>query len=243
MRSLEDAVHQALTLALHQGLTPSEIRGAVAHWLAAPPPTRVVVVDTNLETAELLVHEIRERIDVPVSWCTLEAAARDPGPLASALAVTWPFHLETLQNATGIPNVAVLTLRIGDTRVLRAVPRGGLILVISHSPRVLRYALGLLGGVRGDDVTIRCYRLADRSQWQDLLGTADLIYVDALSAGPVRSLRARGTREFRLVTEASHADIRQRMALPAPPRAAREAGRTGRTRTGDADGLRRSGLP
>jgi GntR family transcriptional regulator len=224
--SLEELVQQALSQALQQGLTPAQIRAAVSRWLAAVPPTRVVVVETNRETAELLVQEIGHRLGTPVSWCTVDEATRDPERLSNALTVTWPYHQEVLRRRPGA-NLAVLTLRISaaDTRALRVVPRGGLVVVVSHSPRVLRYAHGLLGGARGD-LLIRCVRLSDRAEWGGLVGGAELVYADALSAAPVRRSRPRGVREFRLVAEVSHAAIRQRLALAAPVLPMRDAAST-----------------
>src|SRR6185295_4278412 len=71
-QGLDEMIRLALHNAFRKGFKGPEIRAAVARWLAAVPPDRVVVVDPSVEMAELLAHEIRAAIGVPAAACSLD---------------------------------------------------------------------------------------------------------------------------------------------------------------------------
>jgi DNA-binding transcriptional regulator YhcF (GntR family) len=214
---LEDVLRSALHRAFRQGFSAADIRGGIERWLAAPPPRQVVVVETNRATADVLVHEIRERVGGPVSACLLETALSQGLPPES-LAVTWPFHLEPLRRVVPEDALAPLTLRVSaeDARTITRLPKDSVALVLSHSTRVLQYAEWMLNSVRGDDIMVRCVQLGDEEEWRALLPAVEAVFADALSVEAVRPHARRPVRELRLVSPESCAAIRQRLAFATP---------------------------
>ncbi|HXY40827.1 MAG TPA: GntR family transcriptional regulator, partial [Vicinamibacteria bacterium] len=84
-RGLDEIVRFAVNAALRKGHSGAEIREAVERWLRAAPAGRVVVVDPQSPTAELVAHEVRSALGVPASGCTLEELGKDPGLVSGAL--------------------------------------------------------------------------------------------------------------------------------------------------------------
>jgi len=213
---LGELLQAALRAALHLGLTQTEIRTAVELWLGTPPPRRVVVVETNVETADLLVHELRRRIEVPVTACLLDVAMQQ-GVSSDAVAVTWPIHLDSLR-----PRVAgaLAPLMLGgaaeESRALRGLPKGALVLVVSRSTRVLRYARGIVDSTRGDELVVSAQLLADAEAWRPVAAAADVVFADALSAPVLRRVAGRRVREFTLLSDHTCAAIRQHLAFAVP---------------------------
>jgi DNA-binding transcriptional regulator YhcF (GntR family) len=213
---LEEMLRSALRGALHLGLTPKEIRKGVERWLATPPPSHVVVLETNEETAVLLEAEVRSWVDVPVSTRLLEVALREGVP-SNALAVTWPVHIETVRPSVAGALVA-LTLEIpaDGLRLVKALPKGALVLVVSRSMRVLRYTRWVIDSTRGDDLIVNGHLLSEAAEWRAAAPAADVVFADALSVDALRRVAGRRVHEYRLLSEESRATIHQHLAFPIP---------------------------
>jgi len=213
---LEEMLRTALRGALRLGLSPKEIRKGVERWLVTPPPSHVVVVDTNEETAVLLEAEVQSWVDVPVSTRLLDVALRDGVP-ANALTVTWPIHLETVR-----PRVAgaLVALRLDITteglRLVKTLPKGALVLVVSRSTRVLRYTRGVIDSTRGDDLIVNGHLLSEAAEWRAAARAADVVFADAPALGALRGVAGRRVHEYRLLSEESRATIHQHLAFPIP---------------------------
>ena len=203
----------ALVTALRAGLSAAQVREAVRRWLDTPPPDRAVVVDTARETAEVLVAELRESLSCPLEAATFEDVARDAGRLDGAIAVTLPFHAARLRALAPRASVAPVPLEFSPRAAdLDTVPAGGLVLVVSHSPRVVRYASDLVEGRRGHDVSVSCCLLSSPG-WTRVLRSADLVLADVLALPVLKGART-STRELRLLGWDAAASIRERMLLP-----------------------------
>jgi hypothetical protein len=216
--SIQEMLRLALSRALLQGVSPSHVRASVEEWLAATPPRRIVVVDSNLETAEILAAEIRQRFAVPIAVAVAETIARHGVP-ADALTISWPHLLDRLRPAVPEEGLTLLTLRrsADDRRVIRALPEGAVALVVSHSRRVLQYAEHLLTSERGSDIIVKCYDLSQGEAWRTAAPAADIVFADVMAAPILRRVVPRRTHEFRLVAEHALALMGGRLAL-APPR-------------------------
>jgi DNA-binding transcriptional regulator YhcF (GntR family) len=217
-RGLDEMVRLALSAAFRQGHSGAEIRAAVERWLRAAPPERIVVVDPRRETLELMVHEIRTALGVPASGCTLEELAGEPGLASGALLVALPYHAAKVARA--VPGAPIETVHVevppGDRELLRVLPAGATILVVSGSPILLQIARALVGGLRGDDVLVEARLLSRRAEWRRLLPAADVAFADALAAPVVRESRPRRLRELRLLGEADLARVRTALNRAAP---------------------------
>jgi DNA-binding transcriptional regulator YhcF (GntR family) len=202
-RGLDELIRLALRTAFRKGHSGGEIRQAVERWLRAAPPERVVFVDPRRETLELVAHEIRTALAVPVAGCTLVELEREPGLAAGALLVALPYHSGKVMRAA--PGVPVETIRVEgsleDLKAVVALPAGSTVLLVSGSPIVLQLGQALLGSMRGDELLCEARLVSRRAEWRRLLPAADLVLADALAAGAVREARPRRLRELRLVGE------------------------------------------
>ena len=225
-RDLDEMIQFALAAARRKGFSARDIRVAVERWLEAPPPSKVVVVDKSRHMAELLAAEVRAAVPLPVAARGLEEA--DPAFLDGALTVSLPYYVATVRRQAPRAVVFTVTLANRDAvqKAIAAVPKGGLVLVISHSETLLPFADKLVRSRRGDDLLVETRTLREGGDWKRLLPAADLVFADALSVEAVRRLRARAVVPFRVLGEA---------ALGRLARAARSALDGGRPR-----GTRRS---
>ena len=196
-------IRLALNVAFRKGHTGTEIRTAVERWLRAAPPDRVVVVDPRRETLELVVHEVNCALGVPATGCTLEELEADPEQLSGALALALPYHAGKV--ARLVPGALVKTIHVKawarDRDALAALPAGASVLIVSHSPMVLQFAVALAGSVRGDELLVEARTAACVEDWQRMLPVADLVFADLLSAPQVRRAKPRRLHELRLVGE------------------------------------------
>jgi len=214
---LDELIRLALRAAFRKGHSGDEIRAAVERWLRAAPPERVVVVDPRRETLDLVTHEIRAAIAVPVAGCTLEELEREPGLAAGGLLVALPYHAAKVAKAA--PGVPVETIRIGgsdeDQKAVLALAAGATVLLVSGSPILLQIARGLISGLRGDELLIEARLVTRRAEWRRLLPVADLVLADVLAARVLREARPRRLRELRLVGERDLARLRKTLGQAA----------------------------
>jgi DNA-binding transcriptional regulator YhcF (GntR family) len=217
-RDLDEMIRLALYAAFHKGYSGVEIKTAVERWLRAAPPERVVVVDPSPEMADLVAHEVRAVLAIPVSGCGLDELREEPGLLAGALALTLPYHLAAV--ARHLPGAAVEVLHLEfpkkDRAAVLALPPGSVILVVSHSPTVLPFASVLLRSLRGDEVLVETRLANNPKEWRRLIPASDLVFADSLSVDAVRKAKPRRLREFRVLTEAALGRLGQALALVVP---------------------------
>jgi DNA-binding transcriptional regulator YhcF (GntR family) len=217
-RGLDELVRLSLSAAFRRGHSGAEIRAAVDRWLLAAPPERVVIVDPRRETLELVAHELRSALGVPVSGCTLDELEAEPSLASGALLVALPYHASKVVRAA--PGAPVETIRIEgsdeDLKALAALPSGGTVLLVSGSPILLKIATAIIGGLRGDELLVEPRLVSRRAEWRRLLPAADLVLADALAAGVVREARPRRLRELRLLGDADLARVRKALNRAEP---------------------------
>jgi len=202
-RGLDEMIRLALNTAFRKGHAAPEIRTAVERWLRASPPDRVVVVDPQPETTDLVAHEVRTALGVPASGCTLEQLERDPALLSGALALALPYHAAKVSRLA--PGAPVKTIHVGaspaDRKTVAALPDGATVLVVSRSAIVLHFAQALVGSLRGDEVLVETRLASARADWRRLAPVADVVFADALAAPALRATGPRRLHELRLVGE------------------------------------------
>ncbi|HXK10500.1 MAG TPA: GntR family transcriptional regulator [Vicinamibacteria bacterium] len=217
-RGLDELVRLALSAAFRKGFSGGEIRTAVERWLRAAPPERVVIVDPQPETIEIIAHEIRTALGVPASGCTLEALAREPGLASGALLVALPYHFaKVARMAPGAPLEPIhVDVSPQEQKTVLALPAGATVVMVSTSPSVLKFAGALVGGLRGDELLVETRLLARRAEWRRLLPAADLVLADVLSSPALREAGPRRLRELRLLAESDLAHIRKALVTLIP---------------------------
>jgi len=212
---LDEMVRLALSAAFRKGHSGSEIRAAVERWLRAAPPERVVLVDPRRETLELVAHEIRTALGVPASGCTVEELEADPSLASGALLLALPYH--AAKAAKAAPAATLETVHVEATaeeqKILRSLPAGATVLVVSASPILLKFAGAFVNGLRGDELLVETRLLSRRAEWRRLVPVADVVFADALAAPAVREMRPRRLRELRLLGEKDLARVRKALNL------------------------------
>jgi GntR family transcriptional regulator len=217
-RGLDEMIRLAVATALRKGYTGADITAAVERWLRAAPADRVVVVDPRVETIDLVVHEVREALDVPVSGCTLRQLEHAPALLSGALGLVFPYHAGKV--ARLVPGAALVVIHVGLTREDReavlALPAGATVVLVSRSPLVLSFAAAIIGGLRGDEVLVETGLLEHRNEWRRLVPVADLVLVDVLARSVVRTARPKRVREVRLISRTALGRVRRGLAAVVP---------------------------
>jgi DNA-binding transcriptional regulator YhcF (GntR family) len=199
-KNLDEMIQVLLDAAGRRGFSTADVRAAAERWLTAPPPSRLLVVDRTRPMAELLAAEVKAVADLPVEACSLAELAAAGTPLEGVFVLSLPYHVPTVRRASPLAAVLPLTLELGSeaTNAIRALAKGGIVLVISHAEALLPFADKVVRSLRGDEVLVETRRLGDRS-WRRLLPAADLVFADALSAEAVTQVRPRGVRPFRVL--------------------------------------------
>jgi hypothetical protein len=152
---------------------------------------------------ELVVQEVKSALGVPAVGCTLEELTASPQLLTGALALAFPYHAGKVSRI--VPGALVKTIHVRawvkDRGALAALPTGSTVLIVSHSPMLLQFAVALAGSVRGDELLVEGRAAAVVEDWQRMLPAADLVFADVLSAPLVRHAKPRRLHELRLVGE------------------------------------------
>lgn len=202
-RGLDEMIRLAVAAAFRRGHSGVEIRAAVERWMRAAPPGRVLIVDPRPETLELVAHEIRSGLNVPVSGCTLEELAGDASLASGALLLSFPYHAGKVGRLA--PTAPVATIHTEASALhepaIAAAPSGAIVLIVSRSPIVLKFASATVGSMRGDEVLVEARLLSRRAEWTRLLPSADVVFADALAAPVLRAAGARRLHEFRVLDE------------------------------------------
>lgn len=217
-RGLDEMIRLTLHLALRKGFGAAEIRRAVERWLAAAPPDRIVVVDASSEMAALLAHELKQRLSVPVTTCSLAELKRDPDRLAGGLALVLPFYVQALRRIAPGAGVRVLHMQLSaeDRQALLVLPAGSIVLVVASSPALLPFAQVVFKGLRGDEILLETRLLSEAREWKRLLRAADLVIADALAAAVVRRAAPRKLREVRMIPDSALARLKDALEFITP---------------------------
>jgi len=216
--NLDEMIRLAISIALRKGYGGPEIKAAVERWLQAAPAERVLVVDPRKETIEILAHEVREALGVPVSGCTLEELEAQPALLSGALALVFPYHADKVARLAPGAARKVVHVRFSreDRETVLGLPTGAMVLLVSRSPLVLSFAKAVIGGLRGDELLVETRLLGQRGEWRRLVRAADLVVGDVIALGEVRRERPARLRELRLLGKAALARVRQALSAIVP---------------------------
>jgi GntR family transcriptional regulator len=215
---LDEMIQIALQKAFDRGYSGEQVRAAVVRWLAATPPDSVVVVDRSREMGELLAHELKRSLSVPVTARTLDEVTRDPATLSGALAVALPYYVQAISALRPAMAVEAVNLEVASEvrDGILALPQGAIVLVVSHAASVLPFASVLFRSLRGDDLLVETRLLAAADEWQRLVKAADVVFADALSAGVVARFRPRRLVEVRFLPESAYEHLRDTLAVVVP---------------------------
>jgi GntR family transcriptional regulator len=218
--ALDGQVYTALRSVVAQGNSGALVRAQVDHWLRDAKPDAIVVFDPVREMAQLLAHELQDATGMKASALTpADFEHGRPQGLAQAVVVTLPYQVKSLSRFLPLAAFEVLTVHIPFPiqRAIETLPSDAMLLVVSTSQVVLKFARDLIHGLRGDDILLELHHLDSAARWQALLGVADLVITDALSNQAVTSVGHPRVMEARLVKPHAIERVRDLATLPCNP--------------------------
>jgi len=194
--------------AREKGFSAEEIQSCLHHQLEAQPPQRVVVLEPDPEFREILVEEIRDATDLPVSGAGFDGGSQ-PKLLANALVVAMYSHSRVVQQAMprGVEPFLLHSSSVPDSMKGQTLPpRDALVAVASRWPEFLKWSRAILIAA-GLDADALDFRDARERGWDRSLRSCAFVITDAAT---VKKLPAGcDARVFRAVSEESIAELRR----------------------------------
>lgn len=197
--SLDELIEGFLEETRRRGFSAAEVRRSLARVLGAGPVRQITLIEPEPELGEILVAELREHIALPVTAGALEGAA--------AVALMSRAHLMP----PGIPHHLLRMRSVPEYLQGQTRPApDALIGVASSSPEILRRVRTILAAA-GLDPDAVAFRDARETGWRRGLNACQFVITDVVTAR--RLPKQCVARVFRVVSDASIADLRQFLAL------------------------------
>jgi hypothetical protein len=164
-------------------LPAQTVRHRLEQWLAAPPPSRLVLVESDAELREILLAETRAATSLPVSAASIEECAqREPSP--PAIYLCRPSKAAAIRGIL-LPGAELAVLPIRSANAWLApwlpVPQGNLVAIVSRWSEFLGTARTMLIAA-GVPVESLFFRDASQPRWRRGLDQASIVLCDVLTA-------------------------------------------------------------
>jgi GntR family transcriptional regulator len=179
---------------------------------------RILVVDRNRDFHKLLLAELQPHFSLPVQPLTAEDLAQDQSILDDSLLLSSLYHVFPLQRLNIDPTrfvVCNIEPARSELEVVRNLPAGSIILLVSLSPTLLKMATNMSAAVRGEEVAVRTVLLDDDQELAYMIKYAKAIICDGPSEEKVKKLAATSivpVHVFRLYAPSTIELIKQRLA-------------------------------
>jgi DNA-binding transcriptional regulator YhcF (GntR family) len=174
------------------GHRSADISRAFMRALHPEPIERLVVVDPHPDFHPLYLHELGRWFGCPIATLTLEDLARaGQKELDGAAIATSMYHLAATQDVVGADRrVFVFRVSTGEDllEVVRAIPDGQMLALVSVSRTMLDMANDLVAGLRGQELLLLEAGLDDPERLRSVVRLADVIATDGPSADVVQAL-------------------------------------------------------
>jgi DNA-binding transcriptional regulator YhcF (GntR family) len=197
--SLDGIIERFLEETRRGGFSAAEVRTGLARVLGAAPVRRIVVIEPEPELGKILAAELGDHMSLPITTEISDAGA--------AVALMSRAHLMP----PGIPHHLLRMRSVPEYLQGQARPAPeALVGVASSSPEILRRVRTILAAA-GLDPDSLAFRDARETGWRRGLNACQFVITDVVTA---RRLPAKCmARVFRVVSDASIADLRQFLAL------------------------------
>lgn len=152
---------------------------------------RILVVDRNRDFHKLLLAELQPHFTLPVQPLTAEDLAKDVSVLDDSLLLSSLYHVFPLQRLNIDPTrfvVCNIEPARSELEVVRNLPAGSIILLVSVSPTLLKMATNMSAAVRGEEVAVRTVLLDDEKELAYMIKYAKAIICDSPSEDRVKKL-------------------------------------------------------
>ena len=197
-------------------LPSAAIRRRVAEWLVSPPPDHFLLIDPDPEMRQILLAEIQELTNFPVTDGTLEDCAR-PESLTAAVPLCRPSKTRIVRAAlpSGV-ELITLQIRSANTWLSPWLPalKGQLVGIASHWPDFLEIARTMLiaAGLSPEALISRDARVP---RWGRGLDQASAIICNAFTATNRNLPSGPRTIVFPLLADSAQAEL-SRFSGPPP---------------------------
>lgn len=182
------------------------------------PVKRILVVDRNRDFHKLLHAELQPHFSLPVQPLTAEDLTKDLHLLDDSLLLSSLYHVFPLQRLNIDPTrfvVCNIEPARNELEVVRSLPSGSIILLVSVSPTLLKMATNMSAAVRGEEVAVRTVLLDDEKELTYMIKYAKAIICDGPSEEKVKKLVASTkvpVHVFHLYAPSTIELIKQRLA-------------------------------
>lgn len=176
-------------------LPAATIRKRVAEWIASPPPSRFALIEPNPDAREVLLEELRQLSNWPITALSFEEAA-EPDALRAAIPLCLPTDTEAVR--TLLPaglELVELKMRSANQWLSPELPRlkGRMIGVVSRWENFRKLGRTMLEAA-GVDAELLVVRDPRRPHWLRGLEQTAAIVCDANTA--VSRVLPKGPRVF-----------------------------------------------
>ena len=206
--ALDQLIGEMNRKAVLLGASQAMLHDRLKHWLVAEPAQRWLVIEPDPELRQILVFEMQQTLQLPVTGCAPEECAAQVA-LARALPVARPSKAESVrQLLPGHAELITLEIRRVTPSIKKYLPQagGGLIGIASRWSDFFRIANTMLiaSGIAPESLVIRD---ATRPGWKRGLEQCFGIVCDAAIHDHLPEVQHRIA--FRLLDEGSLASLKQ----------------------------------
>ena len=180
--ALDEVINDAMRRARDKGYSLAQLRARVKRRLVAHQPNHILVVDREPAFCEIMRHEIRQAVDLPVRACTREELEKAPALADNAQVATPEYNISWIEPLVRNDRPAVpLNFSQGDNSlaVIQNLRDPSVIAMVSVSEALLQTANGMLAAAVGRRHSYREV-LVDHTAKVDLSGI-DVAICDSLA--------------------------------------------------------------
>jgi GntR family transcriptional regulator len=183
--SLDRDIAAVFRRARERGVSLTEVRARIRHWLELQPPDHWLVIEADPELRRILVAELREAMSLPISGVGPEALRQRD--ISSAVCVFLSSRVERIRGVlpADTEHIALDPRSVPESLAAwTPIPRDALIGVASRWPDFLKWARTMLltAGAEPEALVLRDAR---RSRWREGLRQTTVVIADILTARQV----------------------------------------------------------
>ncbi len=179
-----------------------------------------VFVDAYPDILPVFQAELEQALDTPIQTASLDALGLEKH--ATSHFIVSRYHYNTLHeklNAEGIitsnggPQITIVELNAGQNELslVRQLPEGTMIVVISASSIILRQSEAVIRALRGEEVLIRSVLFGSEpmDEVSHLLSRAKVIFADAYCLPKLNALNPRKLQPIEAITAVEKQKLKQ----------------------------------
>lgn len=186
-RSLDELLKQGCSLSQARELFLAEV-----DWrLRCSARVLVTAPSQDIGAGELMVRELELALQIPVQLVPLEELSQILDQARSGTVVTSRYFIGEAESIAAPKSVRVIPVDIYDygqeLQMLKTVPKGSCIGVISLSSGILRAGEVLVQSLRGDEVVVMTAQTEDAYKIRAIVRSAQYIHCDQASLATVKA--------------------------------------------------------